>query len=98
MGVASTATSAVGSAAGIAGGVSGMAGLASSLGGVVVAAAPYVAAGAAIAGAGYLVYKGLNEEVIPEVDLFADKVEYTANTVNSSGQYMANSLEATVIK
>ena len=98
LGVASTATSAVGSAAGIAGGVSGMAGLASSLGGVVVAAAPYVAAGAAIAGAGYLVYKGLNEEVIPEVDLFADKVEYTASTVNSSGQYMSNSLEATVIK
>lgn len=98
LGVASTATSAVGSAAGIAGGVSGMAGLASSLGGVVVAAAPYVAAGAAIAGAGYLVYKGLNEEVIPEVDLFADKVEYTASTVNSSGQYMANSVEATVIK
>lgn len=98
LGVASTATSAVGSAAGVAGGVSGMAGLASSLGGVVVAAAPYVAAGAAIAGAGYLVYKGLNEEVIPEVDLFADKVEYTASTVNSSGQYMANSVEATVIK
>lgn len=98
LGAASTATSAVGSAAGIAGGVSGMAGLASSLGGVVVAAAPYIAAGAAIAGAGYLVYKGLNEEVIPEVDLFADKVEYTASTVNSSGQYMANSLESTVIK
>lgn len=98
LGAASTATSAVGSAAGVAGGVSGMAGLASSLGGVVVAAAPYVAAGAAIAGAGYLVYKGLNEEVIPEVDLFADKVEYTASTVNSSGQYMANSVEATVIK
>lgn len=98
LGAASTATSAVGSAAGVAGGVSGMAGLASSLGGVVVAAAPYVTAGAAIAGAGYLVYKGLNEEVIPEVDLFADKVEYTASTVNSSGQYMANSVEATVIK
>lgn len=98
LGAASTATSAVGSAAGVAGGVTGIAGLASSLGGVVVAAAPYVAAGAAIAGAGYLVYKGLNEEVIPEVDLFADKVEYTASTVNSSGQYMANSVEATVIK
>lgn len=98
LGAASTATSAVGSAAGVAGGVSGMAGLASSLGGIVVAAAPYVAAGAAIAGAGYLVYKGLNEEVIPEVDLFADKVEYTASTVNSSSEYMANSVESTVIK
>ena len=98
LGKASTATSAVGSAAQVAGGASGMAGFATSLGGVVVAAAPYVAAGAAIAGAGYLVYKGLNEEVIPEVDLFADKVEYTASTVNSSGAYMANSVESTVIK
>lgn len=98
LGTASTVTSMVGSAAGVASGVSGMAGLASSLGGVVVAAAPYVAAGAAIAGAGYLVYKGLSEEVIPEVDLFADKIEYTATTVNSSGQYMANSVESTVIK
>lgn len=98
LGKASTATSAVGSAAQVAGGATGIAGLASSLGGVVVAAAPYVAAGAAIAGAGYLVYKGLNQEVIPEVDLFADKVEYTASTVSSSGEYMANSVESTVIK
>lgn len=98
LGVASTATSTVGSAAAVAGGVSGVAGFATSLGGVAIAAAPYVAAGAAIAGAGYLVYKGLSQEVIPEVDLFADKIEYTATTMDASGQYMANSVQATVTK
>ena len=73
-------------------------GLATSLGGVVVAAAPYIAAGAAIAAAGYAIYKRLNEEVIPEVDLFADKIEYTAQTMDTSGTYMANSVQATVTK
>ncbi len=98
LGTAQVATEAIGTAATVAGGTGGIAGLATSLSGVVVAAAPYVAAGTAIAGAGYLVYKGLNEEVIPEVDLFADKIEYTASTVNSSGEYMANSVQSTVIK
>ncbi len=97
LGTASVATSTVGTASAVAGGATGMAGLATSLGGVVVAAAPYIAAGAAIAGAGYLVYKGLNEEVIPEVDLFADKIEYTAGVVDSSGQYISNSMQSTVI-
>lgn len=98
LGVASTATSAVGTAAATAGGTAGIAGLATSLGGVAIAAAPYVAAGAAIAGAGYLVYKGLTEEVIPEVDLFADKIEYTANSMDVNGQYMTTSIETTVTK
>lgn len=97
LGTATVATNTVGTASAVAGGATGMAGLASSLGGVVVAAAPYIAAGAAIAGAGYLVYKGLNEEVIPEVDLFADKIEYTSGVVDSSGQYISNSMQSTVI-
>ena len=98
LGNAKVATEAVGTAAKVAGGASGVTGFMSSLGGVAVAAAPYVAAGAAIAGAGYLIYKGLNQEVIPEIDLFADKIEYAANNVNSSGEYMANSVQATVTK
>ena len=98
LGTAKVATSAVGNAAGVAGGASGMAGLASSLGGVAIAAAPYVLAGTAIAGAGYLIYKGLSQEVIPEVDLFADKIEYTATAMDTSGQYMASSVQATVTK
>lgn len=98
LGTAKAATSAVGTAAKVAGGASGVAGLASSLGGVVIAAAPYVAAGAAIAGAGYAIYKGLNEEVIPEVDLFADRIEHTAQTMNTSGTYAANGVQTTVTK
>lgn len=98
LGTAKVATSAVGTAATVAGGTGGMAGLATSLGGVVIAAAPYVLAGAAIAGAGYAIYKGLNEEVIPEVDLFADKIEYTAEVMNESGAYAANGAQATVTK
>lgn len=98
LGAAKIATETVGTAAKVAGGVSGVAGLASSLGGVVVAAAPYVLAGAAIAGAGYAIYKGLSQEVIPEVDLFADKIEYTAQTMNTAGTYAANSAQATVTK
>ncbi|WP_099346858.1 phage tail tape measure protein [Clostridium tertium] len=98
LGAAKIATETVGTAAKVAGGASGVAGLASSLGGVVVAAAPYVLAGAAIAGAGYAIYKGLSQEVIPEVDLFADKIEYTAQTMNTAGTYAANSAQATVTK
>ena len=98
LGAAEVATAGVGTAAATAGGTAGIAGLATSLGGVVVAAAPYIAAGAAIAGAGYAIYKGLNEEVIPEVDLFADKIEYAAQTMDTSGTYMANSAQATVTK
>lgn len=98
LGATKIATETVGTAAKVAGGASGVAGLASSLGGVVVAAAPYVLAGAAIAGAGYAIYKGLSQEVIPEVDLFADKIEYTAQTMNTAGTYAANSAQATVTK
>lgn len=98
LGATKVATEAVGTAAKVAGSASGIAGLTSSLGGVVVAAAPYVAAGAAIAGAGYAIYKGLSKEVIPEVDLFADKVEYTANSVSASGNYMATGVTTTVTK
>ena len=98
LGAAKVATETVGAAASVAGGATGVAGLASSLGGVALAAAPYVAAGAAIAGAGYAIYKGLNKEVIPEVDLFADKVEYTANSVTNSSNYMTAGVTTTVTK
>ena len=98
LGAAKVATETVGTAAKVAGGASGVAGFASSLGGVAIAAAPYVAAAAAVAAAGYAVYKGLNEEVIPEVDLFADKIEYTAQSINTAGAYAANGMQTTVTK
>ena len=98
LGTAKVATEAVGTAAKVASGTSGVAGLVGSLGKFAIAAGPYVAAGTAIAGAGYAIYKGLKQEVIPEVDLFADKIEYTANSVNVSGQYMASGYQTTVTK
>lgn len=98
LGTLKTATTVAGTAAKVAGGASGVAGFASSLGGVAVAAAPYVAAGAAIAGAGYLVYKGLTKEVIPTVDLFEDKVMYTANSVTNNGEAMASGYTASITK
>lgn len=98
LGTAKAATSAVGTAAKVASGASGVAGLASSLGGVAIAAAPYVLAGTAIAGAGYAIYKGLSKDVIPTVDLFADKVEYTATSVATNGNVMATGYTASVTK
>jgi len=72
-GVAQTATAAGGAAAS-AGGAAGIGAMISSLGSAAVAAAPFVAAGAAITAAGYGIYKCLSADVIPEVDLFKDKV------------------------
>lgn len=61
-------------AASSAGGAAGLGGLAASLGSAAVAAAPFVAAGAAVVATGYGIYKCLSADVIPEVDLFKDKV------------------------
>lgn len=87
--VAGSATAAVGTAA--AG--TGLAGLGSVLGNVALAAAPYVAAGAAIVGAGYAIHKGLSEEVIPTVDLFADKVTQTSAAVYDSNGVMVKAAQ-----
>lgn len=89
--VAGSTTAAVGTAA--AG--TGLAGLGSALGGVALAAAPYVAAGAAIVGTGYAIHKGLSQEVIPTVDLFADKVTQTSAAVYDSNGVMIKSAQYT---
>lgn len=88
--VAGSTTAAVGTAAG-----TGLAGLGSALGGVALAAAPYVAAGAAIVGTGYAIHKGLSQEVIPTVDLFADKVTQTSAAVYDSNGVMIKSAQYT---
>ena len=99
LGGASVATATVGTASTVAAGTAGgIAGLTASLGGVVIAAAPYVLAGAAIAGAGYAIYKGMTAETIPAVDLFADKIETTASTMQNANATMYGSAETTVIK
>lgn len=101
-GVASGAT-AVGGAAATAGGATGLGALASSLGGAAVAAAPFVAAGAAVVATGYGIYKCLSQEVVPEVDLFADGMVDTSikitdaygNTVSTVGKQTVKISEAT---
>lgn len=98
LGTAKIATEAVGTAASIAGGASGAAGLATSLGGLALAALPWVAGAATIAGAGYAIYKGLSQEVIPTVDLFEDKVQTTAVSMENANATMYGSIETTVTK
>lgn len=49
-------------------------GLLASLGGMAVTALPWVAGAAAVGAAAYGIYKVLDQDVIPEVDLFKDSV------------------------
>lgn len=95
--VATGATS-LGGAAATAGGTAGLGSLASALGGMAVTAAPFVVGAAAVGAAAYGVYKVLNTEVIPEVDLFADKITTTSGTLNGSYAEMANGTQNNVIK
>lgn len=75
---AATATAATATAATATGG------LLATLGSAAVAAAPFVAAGAAIVGTGYAIGKALSQEVVPEVDLFEDKVVTAYNSVTGT--------------
>jgi TP901 family phage tail tape measure protein len=97
-GAAQVATAGAGAAAGVAGGAAGFGALASGIGAAALAAAPWVIGAAAVAGAGYLIYKGLTEETVPAVDLFADKVETTSKTVMSATGAMATEYKTNVIK
>ena len=80
-----TATSAVGTAAAAATGTAaagtGLAGVGAALGSAALAAAPWVAAAAAVGVAGYGIYKTMTQEVVPSVDLFADKTEIVSEAV-----------------
>lgn len=80
---ASSLTTVASGAAGLstatAGATAASGGLLASLGGMAAAALPWVAGAAAIAGAGKLIYDGLQKEVIPEVELFGDVVELEYN-------------------
>lgn len=90
----------VGTAATVATGAStggGILGLGTSLGGLVVAAAPWLLAGAAVVGTGYAIHKALSEEVIPTVDLFANEVQYTAQTMENFESRVDASMQNTVI-
>lgn len=79
-----TAAGAATASAGVAGAATASGGLLASLGGMAVAAAPWVAGAAAIGAAGYGIYKTLNEDVIPEVDLFKDEVTTAYDSVTGA--------------
>ena len=85
---------AVGTAASIAGGSSGMGALIGSIGSFIGVATPWVAGAGLIAAAGYEIYKTLDKEVIPAVDLFDDKIVYSEKVV---GNYVTQ-VESGVIK
>lgn len=96
-GAAATATAGVTTAAGTAAGATGLGALATSLGGAVVAVAPFVAAGAAVVGTGYAIHKELSKEVVPTVDLFADKVTTTSQIVETEYGSMATSVQTNTV-
>lgn len=75
-----------------------MGALAGGLGAAAAAAAPFVVAGAAVVGTGYLIYDNLTEEVIPAVDLFADKVTYASDAVGGQTASLAGTVETSVVR
>lgn len=83
-----TATGAATATAATAGAATATGGLIASLGSAAVAAAPFVAAGAAVVAAGYGIYKVLNEDTIPAVDLFESETvrvyDNVGNVVSST--------------
>lgn len=96
--VASTAATSLGTATSVAGSAAGVGGLLTSLGGMAVTAAPFVAGAAAVGTAAYGIHKTLSKEVVPTVDLFADKVEYTSTIVGNEYGAMANQVQVNTIK
>ncbi|WP_052466152.1 phage tail tape measure protein [Beduini massiliensis] len=80
----------------LAGAATSSGGFIASLGTLASASLPWVAGAAAIGTAAYGIYKVLNTEVIPEVDLFKDKVITTYNDVGDiTGQTVVKISEAT---
>lgn len=94
---ATTALSGVGTAAGTAAGAGGLGALAGSLGTAALAAAPFVAGAAAVGAAAYGVHKVMSKEVVPTVDLYADKVEYVSKSVTDSSGRMRMQAEKNTI-
>lgn len=96
MGVASVASAGVAGATGVASaGVGGLA-LAAKAGALLLN--PWVLGIGAATLAGVGLYKTLQKDVIPEVDLFADKIEYTAKVVDDSYSDMSTQIETNTIK
>ncbi|MCI6276257.1 MAG: phage tail tape measure protein [Clostridium sp.] len=96
--VAATATAGVTTAAGTAAGATGLGALTTGLGGAIGAAAPFALAIGGVGLAAYGVHKALSEEVVPSVDLFADKVSYASEMTEGAMNDMGTSVESNVVK
>lgn len=76
----------------------GIGGLIASIGAI---AGPALIATAAIAGigvTGYAIYKKLNEQAAPAVDLFADKVTYSNQKIKNSNIVVADEVKKSTVK
>jgi len=91
MGTTAVATAGVG-VAGV-GVATGMGAVGLAVGGAAVAAAPFILTGAAIVGTGILIKNSMDKEVVPSINLFADKVTTTSTSV--SGNYATMSAGVT---
>lgn len=98
MGATAGATTTVGAAGAVAGGATGVGALATGLGTAVTAAAPFLLTGAAVVGTGYAIKKVMSQEVVPSIDLFANKIETTATNVKNSAGEMEQSYTQTSTK
>ncbi len=92
-GAASLAMGAGAATAGVA--TPAVAGLGAAFGAAVIPAIPLIAGVGAVVVAGLALKTALEQEVIPEVDLFADKVTQTAGAVESGNGRMSESITTT---
>ncbi|WP_201747363.1 phage tail tape measure protein [Clostridium perfringens] len=86
---AAGAATTAGSAAAVAGGAGGFGALVGGIGGALAAVAPWVAGAAVVGGAAYGIYKTLDQDVVPAVDMFKDSWETVTDTVNGTGEIVA---------
>ncbi|MBU3216646.1 phage tail tape measure protein [Clostridium estertheticum] len=94
LGIGATATAGVGVAGATAS--TGLAGLGTAFGAVLIPLAPYILAIGAVVGTGVLIKNAMEKEATPAVDLFADKVVTTANSVNGANNNMGASYSTVV--
>lgn len=92
------AASVAGKAVGTAAGSTGLGALTTGLGGAIGAAAPFALAIGGVGLAAYGVHEALSQEVVPSVDLFADKVSYASEMTEGAMNDMGTSVESNVVK
>lgn len=83
------ATTTAGSAAAVAGGATGFGALAGGIGGALATVAPWVAGAAVVGGAAYGIYKTLDQDVVPAIDMFKDSWVTTTDTITGTGEVVS---------